>query len=302
MILRNSPPRLLNPGPVSLSPRVRNALTHPDLCHRQPEFGDLQQDVRQRLRCVYPETAEDYEAIVLTGSGTAAVEAMVASLVPDTAHSLVVANGIYGERIAEMLAAHGKPLTLLASPWGQPLRFEAVVQSLRAMRRPARVITVQHETTTGRLNDLEKLGAVCRQENVPLLLDAVSSFGAERLEFAKWNIEACAATANKCLHGAPGVSFVLARRETLDRQRATAGSLYLDLRVHYKAQRQGLTAFTPAVPILYALRKALLEFEEHGGWQARRAEYLCRSQRLRDGLHSKGFVRLLPDDGGFRPA
>ena len=99
--------RLLNPGPVTLTERVRAALQRPDLCHREEEFAALQRDVRGRIERVY-EGAEDYVAVMLTGSGTAAVEAMVGSLVPRDGHALVVANGVYGDRMAQMLAARAQ--------------------------------------------------------------------------------------------------------------------------------------------------------------------------------------------------
>ena len=100
--------RLLNPGPVTLTPRVRRALDGPDLCHRQPEFTDLQSEVRERLVRVYPDAADDYTAVLFTGSGTAAVEAMIGSLVGRSDRALVVENGVYGERIASMLRAQRK--------------------------------------------------------------------------------------------------------------------------------------------------------------------------------------------------
>ena len=93
------PMLLLNPGPVTLSPRVRAALMNPDLCHREPEFADLQDDIRARLLGVYGLAPEDYAAVLLTGSGTAAVEAMLTSLIPQTGGLLVLENGIYGERL-----------------------------------------------------------------------------------------------------------------------------------------------------------------------------------------------------------
>lgn len=295
MIIRNSPLRLLNPGPVTLSPRVRQALSGPDLCHRQAEFGELQQAVRSALAAVYPQAAHDYEAVLLTGSGTAAVEAMLGSLLPPGQHSLVVANGIYGERIADMLTAHGNAFTLIRSCWEAPLDLAAVGRALDQHPRPSRVITVQHETTTGRANDLAALGGLCRAAGVPLLVDAVSSFGGEGLDFDGWNIEACAATGNKCLHGAPGIAFVLARREALTARRAPARSVYLDLYAHHAAQAHGIPAFTPAIPILYALREALGELREQGGWQARHTRYVELSTIVRAGLQRKGYQRLLRD-------
>lgn len=299
MIVRNAPLRLLNPGPVTLSPRVRQALCGPDLCHRQPEFSELQQAVREGLAAVYPQATRDYEAILLTGSGTAAVEAMLGSLLPAGQHSLVVANGIYGERIADMLTAQGNAFTLISSPWEEPLDLAAVARALDQRPRPCRVITVHHETTTGRANDLATLGRLCRAADVPLLVDTVSSFGGEVLDFESWNIEACAATANKCLHGAPGIAFVLVRRDALAQRRAAARSVYLDLFAHYAAQTQGIPAFTPAIPILYALREALCELRDLGGWQARRTRYVELSTFVRDGLARKGYQRLLSDPGAL---
>jgi 2-aminoethylphosphonate-pyruvate transaminase len=283
--------RLLNPGPVTLSPRVRAAMQRPDLCHREPEYAALQNAVRARLAAVYAEAAAAYEAVLLTGSGTAAVEAMLASLVPDGGKALVVANGVYGERIATILAAHGKPHDVVRAAWTAPMDVAAARDKLAAGGF-THVVAVHHETTTGRLNDLDALGALCRAHNVALLLDAVSSFGGERLNFAGWNVEACAATANKCLHGVPGVAFVLARSAVFDTRASAARSLTLDLFRHRAEQRKGYPAFTPAVQSMFALHEALAELEDQGGWQRRNHHYRRLSALLRDGLQRLG-VRLL---------
>ena len=97
-----------------------------------------------------------------------------------------------------------------------------------------------------------------------LLLDAVSSFGGESLDFEGWNIEACASSANQCLHGVPGVSFAVVRKAALEWRRSGACSVYLDLFRHYEEQRQGYALCTPAVPALYALQEVLRELEEGG--------------------------------------
>ncbi len=96
---------LLNPGPVTLTKRVRAALTEGDWCHREPEFAALTQDINRRLVGIYPNLVENYAAVTMTGSGTSAVEAMLASFAPDTGGTLVLANGVYGERMAKMLTA-----------------------------------------------------------------------------------------------------------------------------------------------------------------------------------------------------
>jgi len=285
----------MNPGPVTLTERVRQAQLRPDLCHREPEFTSLQADVRERLESVYDDTASDYTAVLVTGSGTAAVEAMVGTLVPQDGRALIVANGVYGERMAAMLQAHGKSFVTVRSEWCEPMDLGNVSRALDTKGPFTHVIAVHHETTTGRLNDLASLAEVCHGHGVPLLLDTVSSFGGEAIDFANWNVEACAATANKCLHGVPGTAFVLVRTEALQSRPSGASCLYLDLVNHYQAQSQGYPAFTPAVQSLYALQEALCELDESGGWRARCRHYRHLSAVLRQRLLQAGLHLVLPD-------
>lgn len=288
--------RLLNPGPVSLTERVRQALTLPDLCHREEDFAVMQREVRAGLESVYT-GAERHSAVMLTGSGTAAVEAMVGSLVQRSGRALVVANGVYGERMAAMLDAQGKQFEIVRSDWKKDLDLGVAERAL-STGAFTHVLTVHHETTTGRLNDVAGLGALCVRYETPLLLDAVSSFGGELIELEKWNIEALAATANKCLHGVPGVSFVLARREALERP-SGATSVYLDLARHWKEQRSGWSPFTQSVQCVYALREALAELRDEGGWSARHDRYAARMASVRAELAELGVKHFL-DDGESR--
>ncbi len=149
---------------------------------------------------------------------------------------------------------------------------------------------VHHETTTGRLNDLEAIAAVCAAGDVQLLVDAVSSFGAEAISFGS-AVAAVAATANKCLHGAPGAAFVLTRRSALIHAKARA--LYLDLATYCEKQEARGTPFTPAVPAFHALAAALAEHREAGGWRARRTHYRALASRVADGLARLGIEAVL---------
>jgi 2-aminoethylphosphonate-pyruvate transaminase len=285
-------PILLNPGPVTLSGRVRAALLGPDLCHREPEFGALQASIRARLLAVYDLPASEWAAVVLTGSGTAAVEAMLTSLVPREGRLLIAENGVYGERMRSMAERHGIALAVAAADWQGTLDLERVRAALAAHRDITHVAVVHHETTTGRLNDLGGLAALCREFGAGLLIDGVSSFGAEFLDFAGWPVHACAATANKCLHGVPGTSFVMVRRAALAAADARR-SLYLDLAGYLANQDGGGTPFTQSVQTFYALDAALAEFFEEGGWSARRASYRARQGRVRAALARLGVATLL---------
>ena len=286
---------LLNPGPVSLSDRVRAAMLRPDLCHREVEFADLQDGLRAKLLAVYGLPATQWAAVLLTGSGTAAVEAMITSMVGTNDRVLIVENGVYGERISRIAAAHGIAHESVAARWGDALDIDAIADAVKRTKTFTHVAVVHHETTTGRLNDLRALADVCRPAGVRLLLDGVSSFGAEALDFERWQIDACAATANKCLHGVPGTAFVVVRREALAAGPPTARSIYLDLREYLARQDGHGTPFTQSVQTFYALDEALDEFFEEGGWPARQRLFNARMARIREVLLTRG-VRPLLDE------
>ena len=117
---------LLNPGPVTLSERVRTALGRGDWCHREPEFAALIQEINARLVAVYPALAGGFQAATLCASGTGAVEAMLAAFAPEDATTLVAANGVYGERMVRMLAAHGRPHQALQHGWTDAVDLGAI--------------------------------------------------------------------------------------------------------------------------------------------------------------------------------
>ncbi len=285
---------LLNPGPVNLSDRVRNALLRPDLCHREVEFSQLQSRIREQLLQVYGLTGDRFAAVLLTGSGTAAMEAMVTSLVPRNGKLLVIENGVYGERIAKIAKIHAINYTRLQHPWGAEIDIKQLVRLLDENHDITHLAVVHHETTTGRLNNLAELAGICQPRKIKLLIDAVSSFGAEELNFEAWGITACAATANKCLHGVPGTSFVILRRDALPAPDTIPRTLYLELGTYCQQQDQGGTPFTQSVQTFYAIAEALQEMEEAGGWRARHVHYHQLANIVQDGLIAMGITPLLP--------
>jgi 2-aminoethylphosphonate-pyruvate transaminase len=210
--------------------------------------------------------------------------------------TLVAANGIYGERMALMLERQGKPSIVIQAPWDAPIELEKIRFALKANTEVAAVAVVHHETTTGRLNRLDELAALCREQNLGLLVDAVSSFGGEALPLDEWQPLAVAATASKCLHGVPGVSFVLAKLDALGRRRGYSTSLYLDLEHYYGEQVRGWSPFTNAVHVCLALKEALSELADSGGWLARRERYRFISHTVRKALIELDVEPLLPPE------
>lgn len=290
------PPLLLNPGPINVSQRVGEALLRGDLCHREPEWATLQREVRARLVALFASGAEaEWGACLLTGSGTAAMESAVSSLCPPGKRLLVLQNGVYGERLAAIARAHGIELRLLEAPWTSPQDPRALEAALRADPQIATVAAVHHETTTGLLNPIRELGQVCRAAGRALIVDAISSIGGEELELEGWGVSAVIGTANKCIRGLPGLSFVLARRALLAQAAAwPARTLYLHLPAYFGAQEQDGVPFTPAVQVGYAFQEALAELAEEGV-AARCARYRALAGQLRAGLSRLGLEPLVAD-------
>ncbi|TGN93567.1 2-aminoethylphosphonate aminotransferase [Burkholderia sp. USMB20] len=283
---------LLNPGPVTLTERVRRSLLQPDLCHRESEFFDLQDEARARLVAAYELDPAEWAAVLMTGSGTAAVESMIAALVPQDGKLLVIENGVYGERITQIAMQYGIAHEVLKHEWMQAPDLAQIAARLDAGGY-SHVAVIHHETTTGRLNDLGAIADVCRARGVKMLVDGVSSFGAEAIDFAGGVIDAVAATANKCLHGVPGAAFVIVRRSAL--AKAASRTYYLDLGRLAKLQDQRNTPFTPSVHAYYALVEALREFDEAGGWRARHAHYKALADQAQAGLAARGMSLVLPE-------
>ena len=283
---------LLNPGPVSLSEGVRRAVAKVDLCHREPEYFELQDEVINGLLDIYQCDPALWTAVLVGGSGTSAMEAMLASLLPQDANVLVLENGVYGERLSRIVSIYGIRNQALKAAWGEEIDLKALADLL-ASGDFSHVLAVHHETTTGRLNPVDEIASLCSQNGVQLLLDAVSSFGAESIPFQNKSLLAIAATANKCLHGIPGLAMVLCRREGL-KQNIKPRTLSLHLPRWAEQQAKQSTPFTPPVNALLGLAQALKELNRQGGWKARRLRYRKLAAHVEETCEDLGVEQWLP--------
>jgi 2-aminoethylphosphonate-pyruvate transaminase len=285
---------LLNPGPANTTASVKQALVMPDLCHREPECFEMMRRCRDMLVALAG-AGSDWAAVLFAGSGTAAVEAAVASAVPDGGGLLVADNGVYGDRIARIARAHGIAAEILQYDIWTPVDPGDVDQALAAHPELSHVAIVHHETTTGILNPVAQIARVAARHGKSVIVDAMSSLFGEKLDVTRPGIDFVTASANKCLQGVPGVSFVLARRRALD---ALAGralrSVYLDLHGHYRSQESDNTPFTPAVQVLHAMEQALVELQKEGP-AARVARYAENARVVREGLSRLGLEILTPE-------
>ncbi|GJL65846.1 MAG: 2-aminoethylphosphonate--pyruvate transaminase [Nitrospirales bacterium] len=258
---------LLNPGPVNVSERVRRALLEPDICHRESECSELVADIRQKLlQAFVPGNESEYTAILLTGSGTAAVEAALLSSLPQGKRIMVIINGVYGQRLWDMALMQRLGGVEMRLDWGQAPDLEKIKLALRQHREIHTVAMVHHETTLGFMNPVEKVAEVVDGLNRVFLVDSVSGLGGEALDIATPHIYMVASAAQKCIQGFPGLAFVIIRKGFMEKSVKTypKRSWYLNLANYYEEQERGSIPFTPAVQVYYAFREALNELLEEG--------------------------------------
>ena len=201
---------LLNPGPATTTDTVKFAQIVPDICPREKEFGLILQFVSSELTSLVADT-EHYTTVLFGGSGTAAVESILSSVMNDGV-IVIINNGAYGKRMCEIADAYGLDFVEYVSPVDQPIQLDQLQLFIQKQPRPVSYLAVVHnETTTGLLNDIESIGAICKQNNMTMMVDAMSSFAAIPIDMSKMNISYLAASSNKNLQGMAGVSFVVAK-------------------------------------------------------------------------------------------
>lgn len=284
---------LLNPGPVNVSARVQAALSRGDFCHREPEVLSALADVRKRLCrlfCPHPE----WTSCLVTGSGTAALEMAVAATVGGDDRILVINNGTYGERIKAIALAHGRKVAELHGPPTERPDLTALGAMIERDRSIRWVAIVHHETTTGLLNDVPAVAALAKRHGRRVLVDAISSLAGDPLPIVDLGLDLVVGTANKCVQGVPGVSFVLGRRDAISEAASRPPtSVYLHLPLLLQTQDKGSHPFTMAVQVLFALQEALAELEEETV-AGRTARLRGRAGMLREGFAKLGLAPLLP--------
>ncbi len=288
---------LLNPGPVNVSDRVRKALAIPDMCHRESECGELIQNVRQKLlQAFVPGAESEYTAILLTGSGTAAVEAAVLSCLPMAKRVLTINNGMYGQRISDIVTSQRLGIPEIKLDWDTVPDLEKIRTVLKLHREVQTVAIVHHETTVGLINPVNEIAKMVDDMNRVCVVDSVSGLGGESLDIAGSHMYVVAGTAGKCIQGFPGASFVLIRTGFIERiAKYPKRSMYLNLSRYFEAQEQGSVPFTPAIQVYAALDEALKELLEEGV-QNRIQRYARSAALIREGLGALGIKAVLPSE------
>lgn len=286
---------LLTPGPLTTSATVKQAMLH-DYGSRDDNFIEINRQVCEQLLDI-ADARDAYACIPLQGSGTFAVEAMIATMLPRQGKLLNLVNGAYGHRISDICRYLGRECMVQECAEDLPVDPLLLDKTLSADAGISHVSVIYCETTSGILNPIVEIAEVVARHGRALLIDAMSSFGALPLSAKNISFDGLAASSNKCLQGVPGMSFCLMRKDALARCQANAHSLSLDLYQQAQAMdKNGQWRFTPPVQCLLALAQALTELDEEGGVSARGRRYSNNCQILRQGMRAMGFETLLPDE------
>ncbi len=288
---------LLNPGPVNVSERVRQALLHPDICHRESECSELIGSIRQKLlKAFVPGEEDEYTAILITGSGTAAVEAALLSSLPVGKRAMVITNGVYGQRLSSMIKIHRLGVPDMKYEWGVAPDIKMIELAMIQHPEVHTVAMVHHETTLGYINPVKEIAEMVDGKNRVFMCDSVSGLGGEALDIGGSKMYLVAGAAQKCIQGFPGVAFVLVRKGFMERaMKYPKRSWYLNLANYYEEQERGTIPFTPAVQVYYAFREALDELLEEGVAN-RIKRFQGYALRIRARMQELGVQAVLPPE------
>lgn len=290
---------LLTPGPLSTTATVRAAMLQ-DSCTWDADYNQgVVEPIRRELvrLATGPEYQSDYSTVLLQGSGSYVVESVLGSAIGVDECLLIINNGAYGARMGEMARCLG--LRHHELDCGETTRPEPAAIEAMLARHPeiTHLAMVHCETTTGMLNPLEEVAALCQRRGIRLIVDAMSSFGGIPIDMGRLGIEFLISSANKCIQGVPGFGFVIARRAALAACAGRARSVSLDLHAQWQTMEQqgGKWRFTSPTHTVLAFAQALRELDEEGGIEARHQRYSENQRTLVAGMAALGFAPLLPE-------
>jgi 2-aminoethylphosphonate-pyruvate transaminase len=295
---------LFTPGPLTTSATVKSAMLR-DAGSRDRDFIEKVREIRERLLSIGGAAAardgDAYECVLMQGSGTFAIESVISSAIPRGGKLLVLVNGAYGRRIAQMARVHGIETETVETPENCSVSPQAVAERLAASHGFTHVAVIHCETTTGIVNPIEEIGGIVERACAVYIVDAMSSFGAIHVDLATAHIDFLISSANKCIEGVPGFGFVLARCNQLLEAKGRARTLSLDLYAQWAGlESDGQFRFTPPTHALLAFHQALLELEAEGGPAGRSERYRANHAALMRGMTEMGFeAYLAPEDLSF---
>ena len=282
---------LLTPGPLTTSERVKSVMMH-DWCTWDKDYNEaIVQTIRSQLVELASADPTQYTSVLMQGSGTASVEATLGTALGEQDKVLIINNGAYGARMAEIARYLKLDHYEIKQSETEPASADIIDAYLQQDPAITHIAVVHCETTTGMLNPIETISAVAKHHGKVLIVDAMSSFGGIPIDVAGLEIGYLISSANKCIQGVPGFGFVIAQIDLLKQTEGQARSLSLDLYAQWDCMEKnnGKWRFTSPTHVVRAFAQALNELAEEGGIEARHKRYKTNQQQLVKGMQALGF-------------
>eukprot|EP00177_Eucheuma_denticulatum_P003080 GFKZ01005553.1.p1 GENE.GFKZ01005553.1~~GFKZ01005553.1.p1 ORF type:complete len:402 (+),score=37.50 GFKZ01005553.1:220-1425(+) len=266
----NPPHRLLcGPGPGNAHPRVHSAMALPEIGHLDPAFISMMEDVKALLRYAW-QTNNEF-TIPVSGTGSAAMEAIMANLVEPGDKVLIGCNGYFGRRLCDMAERYKGEVVSITADWGSVFSFEDIKSAVEE-HKPAIVALVHAETSTGAAQPLEGVGQLCHENGALLVADCVTSISGVPCHLDKWGVDAAYAGTQKCLSCPPGVAPLTLSARAMSKLMARTDKVpnwYLDMKMvaSYLVGGKGAARsyhHTAPISMIYAIREALTIVSEEG--------------------------------------
>lgn len=294
-LLPENPYLLLTPGPLSTTKSVKAAMLK-DWCTWDNDYNGLVEVIRERLLGLATKRSHGLTSILLQGSGTYCVEALIGSTVPHDGKLLILANGAYGMRMARIASVLNIPHNVIESAETKLPDIDTVRKTLQQDDSITHVAIVHVETTTGMRNPIEAISKVVKENGKVFIVDAMSSFGGIEMDVEDLGIDYLVSSANKCIQGVPGFGFIIAKQKELIQCRGRARSLSLDIYDQWETMEMehGKWRFTSPTHVVRAFYQALLELDDEGGIRERNKRYRENHSILVKGMEALGFQCLLP--------
>ena len=288
---------LLNPGPATTTDTVKMAQIIPDICPREKEFAEKMAQFRKDILGVVHADPQEYTSVLFCGSGTICIDVCVNSLLPEGKKMLIVDNGAYSSRAAEVCRCYGLPhIDLKSSVYDIP-DLKAVEDTLEANPDIAVVYCCHHETGTGVLNPICEIGAAAHRHGAIMVADTTSSLGMIPIDVERDNIDFCMASAQKGIMAMTGLSFVIGRTtEVIKSKDYPVRSFYCNLYQQYAGfEKNGEMRFTPPVQTVYAALQGLKEYYVEGE-SPKYERHLRVNRAIHEGLRKLGLKEAIRPD------
>ena len=287
MIKRNV---LLNPGPATTTDSVKMAQVVPDICPREKEFVKIMREVEDGLLKIVHADSSEYAAVLFCGSGTINMDVCLNSLLPENKKILIINNGAYSSRAVEICEYYGLPHINLKMPLNHQPDLSVIEKALQENADIAVVYITHHETGTGLLNPIRKIGKLVHQYGGVFVVDTTSTYAMRPINMVEDELDFCMASAQKGIMAMTGLSYVIGKKSIIDASASyPKRSYYCNLYMQYKyARENGEMHFTPPVQVIYSVRQALTEYFNEGEinkWTRHQRVY----QSIRKGLTELGF-------------